>query len=116
MPSQFGIFMLQSLFWELILMKIIVTQVLIDFWTKVPGCKSALQAWYTEAKTASWATPTEVKAKYGNASILKGGRVVLNICGNKYRMVVQINYEIHAIIIRFIGTHGEYDQIDAQSI
>ena len=97
-------------------MKIVATERLIDFGTTVPASSSALHAWYAEAKSASWATPTELKSKYGSASILKHGRVVFNICGNKFRLVAQINYEARIIFIRFIGTHAEYDEINAQTI
>ena len=78
--------------------------------------KSELEAWHAETKAAEWATPTEVKAKYGNASILKDGRVVFNICGNKHRLIVWINYDFHTVYVRFLGTHKEYDEIDAQAI
>ena len=82
----------------------------------VPEAKGELDAWYAEAKAADWATPTEVKSKYGNASILKDGRVVFNICGNKYRLVVWVNYEYRTIYIRFFGTHKQYDAIDAGTV
>ena len=75
-----------------------------------------MKAWFAEAENADWNSPAEVKAKYGNASILKGGRVVFNICGNNYRLVAWINYPFHTIYIRFVGTHEEYDAIDAQTI
>ena len=75
-----------------------------------------MEAWYAEARHAEWVTPADVKAKYGNASILKEGRVVFNICGNEYRLVVWINYEFFTVYIRFIGTHAEYDDINAQTI
>ncbi len=75
-----------------------------------------MEAWYAEARHAEWATPADVKAKYGNASILKEGRVVFNICGNEYRLVVWINYEFFTVYIRLIGTHAEYDDINAQTI
>jgi len=78
--------------------------------------KGSLEAWYHEAKRANWQTANSVKQKYGNASILKNGRVVFNICGNKYRLVVKINYEAQVIYIRFIGTHREYDKINAEEI
>ena len=73
-------------------------------------------AWYRQILRADWATPADVKRDIGNASILKDGRVVFNIAGNKYRIVVWINYPYRVVYIRFIGTHGQYDGIDAQSI
>ena len=73
-------------------------------------------AWYRQILRAHWATPADVKREIGNASILKDGRVVFNIAGNKYRIVVWINYPYRVVYIRFIGTHGQYDEIDAQSI
>ena len=65
---------------------------------------------------ADWAEPKDVKADFGNASILRDGRVVFNIAGNKYRIVVWINYGFRVVYVRFIGTHAQYDRIDAQSI
>lgn len=97
-------------------MRIIAKKSLITFWTEVPAAEAELKSWHAEAKAAEWGTPADVKAKYGNASILKDGRVVFNICGNSYRLVVWINYEFHTIYIRFVGTHKEYDEIDAQTI
>ncbi len=97
-------------------MRIISKKPLVDYGARVSAVKSELDAWHAEAKAADWATPTDVKEKYGNASILKDGRVVFNICGNKHRLVVWINYEFRTIYIRFLGTHAEYDQIDAQTI
>jgi mRNA interferase HigB len=88
----------------------------VDYWTKAPSAKSELEAWHTEAKRADWATPADVKLKYGNASILKNGRVVFNICGNKHRLVVWINYDYRIVYIRFLGTHKEYNQIKAQDV
>lgn len=73
-------------------------------------------AWYREAARADWATPSDVKRQFGNASVLKDGRVVFNIAGNKYRLVVWINYPYRVLYIRFIGTHRHYDQIDVQTI
>ncbi len=97
-------------------MRIISKKTLVDYWTKVPAAKSELEAWHAEAKSADWATPADVKAKYGNASILKDGRVVFNICGNKHRLVVWINYDYRTIYVKFLGTHGEYNQINAQDV
>lgn len=97
-------------------MRILSKTTLGEYWTKVPAAEIELKAWFAEAKNAKWQTPGEIKAKYGNASILKEGRVVFNICGNNFRLVVRINYEFQIIYIRFVGTHKEYDKIDAQNI
>jgi mRNA interferase HigB len=97
-------------------MRIIAKKALKDYWLKKPQARAALEAWHAEAKNAEWSTPADVKASYGTASILKDGRVVFNIGGNKYRLVVWINYEFFTIYVRFVGTHKEYDKIDAQAI
>lgn len=97
-------------------MRVIARSTLTRYGAANPRADQALRAWYAEAKQASWATPADVKGHYGNASILKDGRVVFNICGNEFRLVVQINYEFFTIYIRFIGTHAEYDKIDSQTI
>jgi len=97
-------------------MRIIARKTLVEYWTAKPRCEQALKAWYAEAESSSWTTPAEVKEKYGNASILKDGRVVFNVCGNEFRLVVWINFDFYTIYIRFIGTHQDYDEIDAQSI
>ena len=73
-------------------------------------------AWYRDVLKADWATPAAVKAQFRSASILKDGRVVFNLGGNRYRLVVWINYPHRVVYIRFIGTHRQYDQIDAQSV
>ena len=83
---------------------------------RFPDAKAELDAWFHEAEAAMWANPAEVKEQYGNASILKGSRVVFNICGNKYRLIVKINYAYSVLYIRFAGTHREYDQINAEEI
>jgi len=97
-------------------MRVIARKTLKEYWETEPRTEQELKAWFAEAAAAKWATPAEVKAKYGNASILKSGRVVFNICGNKHRLVIWINYASQIIFIRFIGTHGEYDKIDANII
>ena len=78
--------------------------------------KEALEVWYHEATRASWYTAASIKEKYGSASILKNNHVVFNICGNKYRLVVKIHYEAQIAYIRFVGTHKEYDKINAEEI
>lgn len=76
----------------------------------------SLRAWYHEAKTAEWKNSNELKKQYKNASIVGEGRVVFNIKGNDYRLVVAIDYELQVIFIRFIGTHKQYDKIDVKAI
>jgi mRNA interferase HigB len=76
--------------------------------------EAALRAWYAEARAGDWKTAAEIKRQYRTASILKSGRVVFNIAGNKYRLVVHVRYPI--VFIRFIGSHADYDRVDAQTI
>ena len=97
-------------------MRIISRKRLIEFWQIHPDAEQPLRAWFAEAKKASWETPADIKALYRNASILPGNRVVFNIKGNDYRLVVVIEYRYKKIFIRFVGTHEAYDHIDATSI
>ncbi len=78
--------------------------------------REPLLAWYRLVSKADWATPADLKRDVGSASILLDGRAVFNIAGNKYRLVVWINYPYRVVYIRFIGTHRQYDRIDAQTI
>jgi mRNA interferase HigB len=78
--------------------------------------REPLMAWYRQVKQADWATPAEVKRAIRSASILKDSRVVFNIAGNKYRIVVWINYPYRVVYVRFVGTHRQYDAIDAQTV
>jgi mRNA interferase HigB len=99
--------------------RIIAISTLKAFWEGSPSRQDAKEptlAWYQQARTADWSQPSLVKADFGNASILKDGRVVFNIAGNKYRLVVWINYPYRVVYIRFLGTHSQYDGIDAQKI
>ena len=89
------------------------------FWERAPqfaDSKRPLEAWFAEVRKAAWTSPAQVKVQYRNASILKSGRVVFNIAGNKYRLVVHIRYDLGIVFIRFIGTHTQYDRIDADTI
>ena len=97
-------------------MRIISRKVLREFWERHPDARQALQAWYADAKRATWKTPTALKNVYRNASIIANNRVVFNIKGNRYRLVVAITYEYGIVYIRFVGTHREYDRIDAATI
>ena len=100
-------------------MRIISLSTLKTYWTNDPagaGAKEAALAWYRHTLKANWASPAGVKADFGNASILKDGRVVFNIAGNHCRLAVWINYPYRVVYIRFIGSHAEYDNVDAQTI
>ena len=100
-------------------MRVIAISTLRAFWERNPSCQDAKEptlAWYRQVRSADWSQPSLVKADFGNASILKDGRVVFNIAGNKYRLVVWINYPYRVVYIRFLGTHEQYDGIDAQKI
>ena len=100
-------------------MRVIALGTLKSFLGRSPGYADArepVMAWYHQAKAADWATPADVKRAIRSASILKDGRAVFNIAGNKYRIVVWINYPYRVVYIRFIGTHRQYDKIDAQTI
>jgi mRNA interferase HigB len=97
-------------------MRIISRRRLVEFWESHPDAEQPLRAWYLEAKKANWNTPAEIKAVYRSVSILANNRVVFNIKGNTYRLVVIVEYSQGKMFIRFVGTHAEYDQIDATSI
>ncbi|NQU31798.1 MAG: type II toxin-antitoxin system HigB family toxin [Bacteroidetes bacterium] len=97
-------------------MRVVAKKILREFWEKSNDSEQQLKTWYKEASKAKWTSPLDVKSEYSKASILKAGRVVFNICGNKDRLVVDINYDRSWVFIRFIGTHSEYDKIDANKI
>lgn len=99
-------------------MRIISRKILRDFW-EIPAHKDAeqpLKSWFKIASEADWATPAEIKTQFGNASFIGKNRVVFNIAGNKYRLVVAVNYPYRIIYIRFVGTHKKYDTINVEEI
>lgn len=101
------------------LMRIIALGTLKYFLGRTPSYADAsepVMAWYRQVKTADWAMPADVKRDVRSASILKDGRVVFNIAGNKHHIVAWINYPYRVVYIRFIGAHEQYDAIDAQTI
>lgn len=97
-------------------MRIISRKTLREFWKQYPDTEQSLQAWYHDAKRVNWKTPADIKDVYRNASFVGHNRVVFNIKGNQYRLVVAIQYQHKIIYIRFVGTHAEYDKIDAATI
>ena len=97
-------------------MRVIAKRTLREYREQNPDFKQHLSAWYREASKANWESPNEIKEQYASASILKNSRVVFNICGNKYRLIVEINYPRKWVFILFIGTHKGYDNIDVNNI
>lgn len=97
-------------------MRIISRKTLREFWEKHNDCEEQLKSWHRETEKANWKNPNELKREYPSASILENNRVVFNIKGNSYRLIVKINFDYKIIWIRFIGTHAEYDKINATNI
>lgn len=87
-----------------------------DFWQRHPDAEQPLKAWHDEAKHARWTTPQDIRNRYASASFVGRNRVVFNIKGNDYRLVVAVAYGFQAVYIKFIGTHAEYDRIDAVTV
>lgn len=101
---------------SLLSMRIFSRSTLRDFWLRHADSEQPLKSWYREAERSQWRAPNEIKAEYPSASILADNRIVFNIKGNTYRLIVKINYDYGAVWIRFIGTHAAYDKIDATKV
>ncbi|MBK9301248.1 MAG: type II toxin-antitoxin system HigB family toxin [Bacteroidetes bacterium] len=97
-------------------MRVIAKKILREFWIIHTDCEEQLKSWFQECSKAEWKNLNEVKAEYPSASILVDNRVVFNIKGNSYRLIVKINFDYQMIWIRFVGTHAEYDKINANKI
>ena len=97
-------------------MRVFSKAILREFWTKHKDCEQSLKAWFKEVEMSNWKTPHDVKKEFPKASIVANNRVVFNINGNKYRLVVKFNYNRAWCFIKFIGTHLEYDKIDVTII
>ena len=97
-------------------MRVVAVSTLRAFWERYPDAEQPLKAWYEEAKNATWTQPAEIKAQYRSASVLKNRRVVFNIKGNDYRLIVAIAYKLQIVYVKFVGTHQEYDAVDAETI
>lgn len=96
--------------------RILAKSTLKKFWEKYPDAEQPLKTWYETARNSNWQSPNEIKVTYSNASVVKNNRVVFNIKGNSYRLIVKFNYKRGWAFIRFIGTHKEYDNINADTI
>jgi mRNA interferase HigB len=97
-------------------MRVIALSALREFWTKHPQAETPLRVWYAEAGRAEWKSPADIKAAHRNASFLAKNRVVFNVKGNDYRLVAAVHYNRGMMFTRFVGTHAEYDRIDAATI
>jgi mRNA interferase HigB len=96
--------------------RVISRKKLKEFWERHPDVRQPLQAWYDDAKRSMWRSPVDIRSAYRNASFVGNDRVVFNLKGGSYRLVVAIRYEYGIVFIRFIGTHQEYDRIDAANV
>lgn len=97
-------------------MRIIAVKNLKTFWERHPQAKNSLKSWHDETKKANWNNTQDIKKRYRSADFLKNNRVIFDISGNRYRLVVEINYNFKIVFIKFIGTHKEYEQIDLEMI
>ena len=97
-------------------MRIIAKRTLRELWERRPDAEEPLLAWYREVEKEDWEQPSQIKEKYRSASFVKGNRVVFNIKGNDYRLVVRINYPYRMVYVRFVGTHADYDAIDVEEV
>ena len=97
-------------------MRVIAKKILREFWQQHTDCEQQLKSWFLEASKAKWKNTKDIKKNYTTASFLKDNRVVFNIKGNQYRLIVKLNYDYQMVWIRFIGTHAAYDKIDATKI
>jgi len=99
-------------------MRVIAKSTLRVFYDEVnyADSKSALESWHHEVVKADWSNPNEIKAQYKSASIVGDNKVVFNICGNKYRLIVKINYFAKIVYVKFIGTHKQYDKIKVEEL
>lgn len=97
-------------------MRVIAKKIIREFWEKHKDCEQQLKAWYQETSKAEWQNSNVIKLEYPTASIIGNNRVIFNIKGNTYRLIVKLNFDYQMVWIRFIGTHSEYDKINAKTI
>ena len=97
-------------------MRLVALKTLRNFWLAHPAAERPLRVWAQVVAQADWAQPSDIKAQFGAASVLKGGRLVFNIKGNDYRLVASLAYNTKLVFVKFIGTHQAYDAVDAQTV
>ena len=97
-------------------MRLIAVSTLRAIWERYPDAEQPLKAWYEEATSSTWTQPADINAQYRSATVLKNGRVVFNIKDNDYRLIVAIAYKLQIVYVKFVGTHKEYDAVDAETV
>ena len=97
-------------------MHVLSKRTLREFWERYRDAEPDLDEWYRTVQRAHWTTPSDVRSRYPDASILRNNRVVFNIKGNQYRLIVQVKYHRGEVYVRFVGTHAQYDRIDATEV
>ena len=97
-------------------MRIIAVQTLRQFWREFPKAKQSLLAWYQETEAATWSNPNQLKEQYRSASVIDHKRVVFNICGNDFRLIVDVEYRLLIVFVVWFGTHKQYDKIDVKTV
>ncbi|MBX3543225.1 type II toxin-antitoxin system HigB family toxin [Chelatococcus sp.] len=98
-------------------MQIVAKRTLVEFWTAQPSAEVPLRAWHTTVQSVTWSSPQDVKDQFGSTvDFVSDNRVIFDIGGNKYRLVTHISYTYKSVLIKFVGTHAEYDKIDARTV
>ncbi|MCL4745874.1 MAG: type II toxin-antitoxin system HigB family toxin [Burkholderiaceae bacterium] len=97
-------------------MRVIAVSTLRTFWKRHRDAEQPLKAWCDEVRNASWTQPADVKRLYRSASVLRNRRIVFNIKGNEYRLIVAIAYRLQVVYVKFVGTHRQYDAVDAETV
>lgn len=97
-------------------MRILAIKTLKQFWEAYPQAKQSLLAWHEETEIAQWNNPNELKQQFRNASIVSEKRVVFNVHGNSYRLVVDIEYRLKIVFVVWLGTHKQYDKVDVKKL
>ncbi len=97
-------------------MRVIAKATLREFWTAHADAEQALKAWLADAEKAEWRSPNDITESYANTSILGDSRVCFHIKGNHYRLIVKVLYQAQVVYIKFVGTHAEYDKVDAETV
>lgn len=98
-------------------MQIIARRTLKEFWDRHPQAEAPLEAWYAQVKSASWQSPADIKREFGSTvDFIADNRVIFDIGGNKYRLIVHVAYRFKRVLVKFVGTHKDYDRIDPEAV